>query len=152
MKSQLWAILIVFNLILSGCIGETIPDLDKDGIEDSEDSDRDGDGWDNSLEINCTTDADNSLDIPSDLDQDMICDLLDHDIDGDDWSNDEEVECQTSAYDFLIKPKDLDNDGICDFIDEDIDGDKLPNSWEEERNFDPLDSQDAMICQGLSEY
>ena len=152
MKSQLWAILIVFSLLLSGCIGEKIPDLDKDGIEDSEDSDRDGDGWDNSLEINCTTDADNPLDVPSDLAQDMICDLLDLDADGDGWSNDKEVVCETSSYDALIKPEDLDDDGICNFIDEDIDGDKLPNSSDEERSFDPFDAQDAMICQGFSEY
>ena len=95
MKSQWWAGIIVFNLVLSGCIGETVLDMDNDGILDSEDEDRDGDGWDNSIEINCTTDADNSLDIPSDLDQDKICDLLDEDADGDGWSNDLEVECQT---------------------------------------------------------
>ena len=118
MKRQWWACIIVFNLILSGCIGETVLDMDNDGILDSEDNDRDGDGWDNSLEINCTTDEDNPLDIPSDLDQDMICDLLDDDADGDDWSNDKEVECETSAYDSLIKPEDLDNDGICNFLDE----------------------------------
>ena len=152
MKRQWWACIIVFNLILSGCIGETVLDMDNDGILDSEDNDRDGDGWDNSLEINCTTDEDNPLDIPSDLDQDMICDLLDNDADGDDWSNDKEVECETSAYDSLIKPEDLDNDGICNFLDEDIDGDKLPNIWEEERGLDPLDPQDNVICQGLSEY
>ena len=152
MKRQWWACIIVFNLVLSGCIGETVLDMDNDGILDSEDNDRDGDGWDNSLEINCTTDEDNPLDIPSDLDQDMICDLLDDDADGDDWSNDKEVECETSAYDSLIKPEDLDNDGICNFLDEDIDGDKLPNIWEEERGLDSLDPQDNVICQGLSEY
>jgi len=51
MKSQRWTMILVFSLILSGCITETIPDLDGDGIEDSEDNDRDGDGWDNLLKL-----------------------------------------------------------------------------------------------------
>jgi len=151
MRSQWWTILIVLNFILSGCIGESIPDLDNDGIEDSEDFDRDGDGWENLLEIECGTDPDRGEDIPGDLDNDTICDNLDIDIDGDGWNLELEEECQTTDWDG-VAPSDIDEDGICDYLDSDIDGDGLPNDWEIERNFDPLDSSSTMICHGFSEY
>jgi hypothetical protein len=102
------------------------------------------------LEINCTTNPDDALDMPSDLDGDNICDLLDDDADGDGWSNDLEIRLSSRQ---LITPQliqsDLDGDGICNYLDEDIDGDKLPNNWEYERNFDPLDPEDVMICHGM---
>ena len=47
MRKQWLVTLIVVGLMLSGCIGPEFQDLDKDGIEDSEDLDMDGDGWDN---------------------------------------------------------------------------------------------------------
>lgn len=151
MESPWWTIVIVLNLILSGCIGETIPDLDKDGIEDILDSDRDGDGWANTLEIDCGTDPDRADQVPGDLDNDTICNNLDTDIDGDGWTRDSETECQTTDWD-EISPEDMDGDRICDYLDEDTDGDGLPNDWEIIRNFDPLNPNDAMICHGSSEY
>ena len=112
MKRQWLTVAMMINLILSGCIGETISDIDKDGIKDREDTDREGDGWENLIEIDCNSNPNNFEDFPSDLD----------------------------------------NDTICDTLDEDIDGDKLPNNWELDRGFDPLDSNDTMICHGASEY
>jgi hypothetical protein len=137
MESPWWTIVIVLNLILSGCIGETIPDLDKDGIEDILDSDRDGDGWDNPLEIDCGTDPDRADQVPGDLDNDTICNNLDTDIDGDGWTRDSETECQTTDWD-EISPEDMDGDRICDYLDEDTDGDGLPNDWEIIRNCNDL--------------
>ena len=51
MRKQWLVTLIVVGLMLSGCIGPEFQDLDEDGIEDSEDLDMDGDGWDNLVEI-----------------------------------------------------------------------------------------------------
>ena len=85
-------ILIIVGLVLSGCIGDEFLDMDNDGIEDSEDLDRDGDGWGNLIEINCNSNPDNFEEKPSDLDNDTICDTLDIDIDGDDLPNEWETE------------------------------------------------------------
>ena len=84
MVKQWLVVLIVVGLMLSGCIGDEFLDMDNDGIEDNEDSDRDGDGWMNIMEIDCNSNPDNFEEIPNDLDSDTICDSLDEDIDGDD--------------------------------------------------------------------
>ena len=59
MRRQWLVTLIVVGLMLSGCIGPEFQDLDEDGIEDSEDLDMDGDGWDNLVEIDCNSDPNN---------------------------------------------------------------------------------------------
>ena len=92
MKRQWLTVAMMINLILSGCIGETISDIDKDGIKDSEDTDRDGDGWENLIEIDCNSNPNDFEDIPNDLDNDTICDTLDEDIDGDKLPNNWELD------------------------------------------------------------
>ena len=69
-------VLAVILILTSGCTSGP-PDLDGDGISDSEDLDIDGDGWDNDIELNCSTDQLISSSVPSDIDGDMICDFLD---------------------------------------------------------------------------
>ena len=92
MRRQWLVTLIVVGLMLSGCIGPEFQDLDEDGIEDSEDLDMDGDGWDNLVEIDCNSDPNNFDNVPNDLDNDTVCDELDEDIDGDNLPNDWESE------------------------------------------------------------
>ena len=62
--------------------------MDNDGVSDEEDQDIDGDGFNNTLEINCNSDPQKNTSIPSDIDNDGICDTLDLDIDGDGLPND----------------------------------------------------------------
>jgi len=126
--------------------------MDGDGIEDSLDMDMDGDGWDNSVEENCSTTHDNASSIPSDIDGDWDCDLLDGDDDGDGWSDDGEIECGTDALDHESVPGDQDGDGVCDSLDDDADGDGLPNDWETSRGFDPMDSDDHITCHGEASF
>jgi len=126
--------------------------MDGDGIEDSLDMDMDGDGWDNSVEENCSTAHDNASSIPSDIDGDWDCDLLDGDDDGDGWSDDGEIECGTDALDHESVPGDQDGDGVCDSLDDDADGDGLPNDWETSRGFDPMDSDDYITCHGEASF
>jgi len=126
--------------------------MDGDGIEDSLDMDMDGDGWDNSVEENCSTTHDNASSIPSDIDGDWDCDLLDGDDDGDGWSDDGEIECGTDALDHESVPGDQDGDGVCDSLDDDADGDGLPNDWETSRGFDPMDSDDYITCHGEASF
>lgn len=66
--------------------------MDNDGISDEEDQDIDGDGFNNTLEINCNSDPQKNTSTPSDIDNDGICDTVDLDIDGDGLPNDWEEE------------------------------------------------------------
>ena len=66
--------------------------MDNDGVSDEEDQDIDGDGFNNTLEINCNSDPQKNTSIPSDIDNDGICDTVDLDIDGDGLPNDWEEE------------------------------------------------------------
>jgi len=68
------------------------PDLDGDGIIDSEDFDVDGDGYNDTVEFDCMSDAWNSTSTPSDIDGDGECDAIDPDIDGDGLPNEWEEE------------------------------------------------------------
>ena len=52
-------------LITSGCLEDSPPDMDGDGIQDSEDIDIDGDGWSNSEELNCTSDPNDGNVVPT---------------------------------------------------------------------------------------
>ena len=87
MKSFAGYPFLVGLLFISGCMAEIDPDLDGDGVSDSEDWDADGDGWNNSDEEMCGNDPMDSLSIPTDIDLDGVCDNLDDDMDGDGLPN-----------------------------------------------------------------
>ncbi len=148
----IFSVLLCVFLVSPGCLERSPPDMDGDGIQDSEDLDIDGDGWLNSTEINCDSDPDDAESVPIDSDEDSICDLIDGDDDGDSWSDGDEQACYSDPVDSNSTPTDLDGDLICDDMDGDADGDGLPNNWESDRGFDPMDSSDFMICHGASVY
>ena len=152
MRKKLFSFLLCALLITSGCLEEPPPDMDGDGIQDSEDLDIDGDGWSNYDELNCTTDPNDADLTPTDTDGDLQCDLNDLDDDGDSWNDAEEAMCGTDPVDSESVPDDLDGDMKCDEWDNDADGDDLPNDWELERGFNPLDPNDLMTCHGEARY
>ncbi len=84
--------LLVCVLLVAGCTSPPPPDMDEDGIIDSEDNDVDGDGYNNTVELDCLSDAWNSSSTPSDIDGDGFCDALDPDMDGDGLPNEWEEE------------------------------------------------------------
>ena len=151
MKGRVVPVLAVILILTSGCTSGP-PDLDGDGIPDSEDLDIDGDGWDNDIELNCSTDQFISSSVPSDIDGDLVCDFLDSDDDGDLWGDFTELDCSTDPLENSSVPADYDGDMICDSLDLDADGDGLPNDWEQSRGFDYLDAQDYISCHGMAEY
>ena len=88
-----WAsALLVCAMLVVGCTSPPPPDMDDDGIIDSEDPDIDGDGYNNTVEIDCMSEPSNSTSIPSDIDGDGECDAIDSDIDGDGLPNEWEEE------------------------------------------------------------
>ena len=151
MKRRVVPVLAVILILTSGCTSGP-PDLDGDGISDSEDLDIDGDGWDNDIELNCSTDQFISSSVPSDIDGDLVCDFLDSDDDGDLWGDFTEIDCSTDPLDNSSVPADYDGDMICDSLDQDADGDGLPNDWEQSRGLDHLDRDDYISCHGKAEY
>ena len=152
MRTKLFSFVLCFSLITSGCLEGTPPDMDGDGIQDSEDLDIDGDGWSNVEELNCTSDPNDADVTPTDTDGDSQCDPNDLDDDGDSWSDAEEGRCGTDPLDGESVPDDLDGDMECDEWDDDADGDDLPNDWELERGFDPMDPNDFISCHGEAKY
>ncbi|MEC8045373.1 MAG: putative Ig domain-containing protein, partial [Candidatus Thermoplasmatota archaeon] len=146
-------------------------DTDGDGMPDEligsststppliEDTDDDGDGWEDLDEILCGSNPKRASDRPADMDLDMICDTQDDDIDGDGWLN--EVEsgiCGGNALDAAVTPSDIDGDMVCDQIDSDIDGDGWSNEDENKTacgstniydpNDTPSDEDGDGICDG----
>ena len=103
-----------------GDIDEGINDMDNDGIQDTCDDDRDGDGKLNSID-NCPDDINPSQ---SDLDSDGKGDLCDSDRDGDskyNWTDN----CPDK---YNYNQNDIDNDGRGDICDGDKDGDGFHNT------------------------
>lgn len=99
------------------------PDSDSDGIPDAFDSDRDGDGFGNAMDM--------FPDDPTewfDLDADGVGDNQDADIDGDGIRNEQETALGFDPYDRFSVPPDLDGDGIPDALDDDMDGDGVANA------------------------
>ena len=68
---------LVGLLFISGCMAEIDPDLDGDGVSDTEDLDADGDGWNNSDEEICGNDPIDYLSIPTHIDLYLECENLD---------------------------------------------------------------------------
>lgn len=113
-------------------------DIDRDSIYDGFDKDRDGDGVDNTQEIEWGTDPDDPLSVPVDSDGDGIPDPIDDDRDGDGYAN------ENDAFpDNANEWEDLDGDGIGNNSDPDIDGDGINNDYETQLGHDPLDPADA---------
>ncbi|MGS2717218.1 fibronectin type III domain-containing protein [Eionea flava] len=73
-------------------------DLDGDGIPDSIDADRDGDGISNVDEVAVGTDPDDISSVPADLDGDAIPDALDDDRDGDGVNNEDDAYPDNSEW------------------------------------------------------
>jgi len=117
-------------------------DTDSDGLGDNSDLDIDGDGWNNTVEIDAGTNPYNDSSFPSDIDGDGIPDIFDDDIDGDGWNNTEEEKYGTYPYSNLSYPDDQDRDHIPDGWDNDIDGDMWNNTIEEQVGTDPRNPEE----------
>ena len=91
-------------------------DTDGDGIGDNADTDDDGDGWDDVMELNCNTSPINSDSTPLDSDGDGECNWNDSD-DDNDGVEDSRDSCPTdygnSSFDVLGCP-DTDGDTVSD--------------------------------------
>lgn len=119
----------------------TQDDLDADGLGDTCDPDRDGDGVDDLEEVACGSDPIDAASAPRDGDADGICDgvdvcpadadpaqedgdgdgvgdLCDADRDGDGVSNADEAACGANPDDPDDLPADTDADGLCDALDQ----------------------------------
>jgi hypothetical protein len=108
--------------------GEQI-DTDGDNIGDNADNDDDNDGWNDTTEIDCSTNSTDLNSVPLDTDNDGICDVFDNDDDNDGWNDTTEIDCSTNSTDLNSVPPDTDGDGICDNLDE-INDDAPPPGYE----------------------
>ena len=93
----------------------SVSDEDSDGVYDKNDqcpgtpvnsvvqtngcSDKDLDGWDDSVEIACGSDFENPTSVPSDFDGDGDCDAVDTDDDNDGFSDENEILRGTNPFD-----------------------------------------------------
>lgn len=112
----------------SPLVSAGIDDIDNDGIADSIDTDRDGDGLSNFLENAAGTDP-NVAD-QYDIDGDGIPDAIDSDQDGDGiLDKDDDFPKDATAV------RDTDGDGVPDQHDEDIDGDRISNQYEQQLGY-----------------
>jgi WD40 repeat protein len=112
-------------------------DFDGDGLLDFLDNDIDGDGWNNTIELEAGTDPYNTTNWPSDIDGDHIPDIWDDDKDGDGYFNPDDAFPEDPA-----EWNDTDHDGIGDNSDPDIDGDGWNNTIEIQAGTDPYDATD----------
>ena len=113
------------------------------GDDSSSELDSDGDGFNDTHEIECGSSANDNNSIPShfDFDLDTICDALDDDDDGDGASDEEELICGSDPLNTSFTPlsTDFDGDGQCAGRDVDSDGDGWTDEWEVACGTDPLD-------------
>ena len=125
-------------------------------ILEQEALDSDGDGWNDSDEGACGTDANNSSSVPTDTDNDGICDPVDTDDDDDGWTDSAEQACGSDPNDSSSVPTDTDNDGTCDTMDNDDDDDGWSDSDEDDcgtnssdANSTPNDTDSDGTCDTL---
>src|SRR5690606_40425408 len=96
------------------------PDMDGDGIPDSLDDDRDGDGVLNPDDLFPDNPAESK-----DQDGDGIGDNADSDRDGDGISNDYEIQLGTDPDDSNRVPQDIDKEGTPDVQEAEQDGERI---------------------------
>ena len=119
--------------------------------------DSDGDGFNDTHEIECGSSANDNNSIPShfDFDLDTICDALDDDDDGDGASDEEEMTCGSDPLNTTFTPSstDFDGDGQCAGRGGDSDGDGWTDEWEiacgtdpSDAGFRPLDKDGDGLC------
>ena len=102
------------------------PDMDSDGIVDTLDDDKDGDGVLNSDDAFPDDETE-----WSDIDLDGFGGNIDPDDDNDGAGDQEEIDCGSDPLDADSLPPDEDGDGICDLLDtneENSDGDTNPST------------------------
>ena len=102
--------------------------------------DTDGDGYWDTVEVDCGSDPDDASDYPVDTDADGRCDALDNDDDNDGVVDNDD--------DFPLDPNeqtDTDNDGVGDNADDDDDGDGWTDADENTCGSDPLDDADRPL-------
>ena len=111
----------------------TPPDIDEDGIVDSEDEDIDNDGFANTIERRYETDPRDPASRPSDLDGDFIPDQEDPDRDGDEVPN-----ADDDFPEDPLESRDSDRDGVGDVADLDDDNDGYSDELELSEGSDAL--------------
>ena len=112
-----------------------------------EDQDDDNDGWIDSDESSCNTDALDSTSTPLDSDSDGTCNYLDSDDDDDGWSDLDEDNCGTDSLDDTDVPVDTNQDGVCDAIQEtDNDGDGISDNDDSDDDNDNWTDLDELDC------
>ncbi|MCH1473648.1 MAG: gliding motility-associated C-terminal domain-containing protein, partial [Bacteroidia bacterium] len=120
-------------------------DTDADGIGNNSDSDDDGDGFPDTIEVIGGSNPLDSLSIPLDTDNDGLINILDEDDDNDGFSDLLELEVGTDPLDASSFPIDTDNDLELDFFDSDDDNDGQSDLVELECGSDPLNNLSTSI-------
>ncbi len=115
-------------------------DTDSDGIGNNLDTDDDGDGFLDTIEILAGTDTIDSSSFPTDTDGDGSIDLIDEDDDNDGFTDLIEDAVGTDSLDVRSFPLDTDSDLVLDFYDLDDDNDGLSDTVELNCGSDPLDN------------
>lgn len=97
--------------------------------------DTDGDGFWDTVEVNCGSDPEDANDVPTDNDADGVCDAMDDDDDNDGVVDNDDA--------FPFDPNettDTDNDGVGNNADEDDDGDGWSDADEQTCGSNPTDA------------
>ena len=108
-------------------------DIDDDGIPDTADSDRDGDGVDNATDLFPSDGSETT-----DFDKDGIGDKADTDDDNDNVPDHLDPNTKNAEVWDADQLKDSDNDGTNDYDDTDDDNDGLLDEYEVSQGLDPL--------------
>jgi gliding motility-associated-like protein len=120
-------------------------DTDTDGVGNNTDSDDDGDGFLDTIEVIGGSDPLDSSSIPLDTDNDGLINILDEDDDNDGISDLIELQVGTDPLDASSFPLDTDNDLELDFFDLDDDNDGQSDLVELECGSDPLNNLSSSI-------